>query len=231
MLTAFVAGFISFLAPCVLPLVPGYLSTIAAVDVGQLGDRGTARRVLVASLPFVAGFSVVFIALGTLTGLIASTIGQRSVQEIGGFVVIVTGLAFLGLLPVPERLFVPRLVAGARGSGSTLLLGGAFAVCAAPCIGPVLGATLALAGSTGTVPRAALLLSAYSLGLAALFLLSGIAFTHVMGTFRWFRNHCTLIRVASGVSLIAIGALLFLDRFWWLQVGMNRALSAIGLGG
>ena len=227
---AFAAGFVSFLAPCVLPLVPGYLSAVSAVDGGQLGERGTARRVVVASLPFVAGFSAVFVALGAAAGAIGSTLGQRSLQEISGFVVVVFGLAFIGLLPVPERLLVPQLVTGARRSGSTVLLGGAFAVCAAPCVGPVLGATLALASSSSGAPRAAVLLLAYSLGLAVPFLLAGIAFSRVMGAFRRLRDHYTAIRIVSGGCLVAVGLLLFFDRFWWLRVGVNRALNAVGLG-
>jgi cytochrome c-type biogenesis protein len=227
---AFVAGFVSFLAPCVLPLVPGYLSAVSAVDVGELGERGTARRVVVASLPFVAGFSAVFVALGAAAGAIGSALGQRSLQEIAGFVVIVFGLAFMGLLPVPERLLAPQLVTGARRSGSNVLLGGAFAVCAAPCVGPVLGATLALASSTSGAARAAALLFAYSLGLALPFLLAGVAFARVMGAFRRIRDHYGAIRVVSGSCLVAIGALLFFDRFWWLRVGVNRALNAVGLG-
>ncbi len=228
---AFAAGFVSFLAPCVLPLVPGYLSTVSAVDVGRLGERGTARRVVVTSLPFVAGFSAVFVLLGVLAGAIASAIGQRSLQEIAGFIVVVMGLAFAGLLPVPERLLAPQLVGGARRSGSKLLLGAAFAVCAAPCVGPVLAATLVLASSSsGGIPRASVLLLAYSLGLAVPFLAAGVAFSRAMGAFRWLRDRYLVIQVASGTILVAVGLLLFFDRFWWLRVGLNRALSLVGLG-
>jgi len=227
---AFAAGLLSFLAPCVLPLVPGYLSAVSAVEVGRLGERGTARRVVVSSLPFVAGFSVVFVALGAAAGAIGSALGQRSLQEIAGFVVVVFGLAFVGLLPVPERLLAPQLVTGARRSGSSVLLGGAFAVCAAPCVGPVLGATLALASSSSGIPRASLLLLAYSLGLALPFLLAGIAFARMMGAFRRLRDHYGAIRIVSGSCLVAVGFLLFFDRFWWLRAGLNHALNAVGLG-
>src|SRR2546429_7277572 len=92
---AFVAGFVSFLAPCVLPLVPGYLSAVSAVEVGRLGERGTARPVVVSSLPFVAGFSVVFVAPGAAAGAIRSALGQRSLQDIAGFAVADFGLAFV----------------------------------------------------------------------------------------------------------------------------------------
>ena len=228
---AFIAGLVSFLAPCVLPLVPGYLATVSAVDAGRLGERGVARRVVRSSLPFIAGFTAVFVALGTAAGVIGTALGlgQRLLLEIAGFIVIVFGLAFAGLLPWPERPLVPQLLGRARGRRSSVLLGGAFGVCAAPCIGPVLASILILAGNSGTAARAALLLLAYSAGLALPFLACGVAFTRVMGAFRWLRDHYAAIRALSGSSLIAIGLLLFFDRFWWLNVAMNRVLEALGL--
>jgi cytochrome c-type biogenesis protein len=148
---------------------------------------------------------------------------------VAGFVVVVFGLAFVGLLPFPERLVAPGLVGGARRRGSGALLGAAFAVCAAPCMGPVLGTILVLAGSTTTVARGSVLLLAYSLGLALPFVLTGIAFSHVMGPFRWLRDHYVAIRTVSGGLLVGIGLLLFFDRIWWLSIGFNRALEAAGL--
>ena len=228
---AFVAGLVSFVAPCVLPLVPGYLSAISAVEAGQLGQRGMTKRVLVASLPFVAGFTILFVALGAGAGLVGNAVALNStrVQAVAGFIVIVFGLAFAGLLPVPERLVAPGLVGEARRRGSSALLGAAFAVCAAPCMGPVLGAILVLAGSTATVAEGSVLLLAYSLGLAIPFVAAGIAFTHVIGPFRWLRDHYFVIRSVSGALLVAIGLLLFFDRIWWLSVGFNRAIDAVGL--
>jgi cytochrome c-type biogenesis protein len=228
---AFLAGLVSFVAPCVLPLVPGYLSAVSAVEANRLGQPGTTKRVFLASLPFVAGFTILFVALGAGAGLLGNAVSLNStrVQAVAGFIVILFGLAFLGLLPFPERLVAPGLVGEARRRGSGALLGAAFAVCAAPCMGPVLGAILVLAGSTTTVAQGALLLLAYSLGLALPFVAAGIAFTHVMGPFRWLRDHYVLIRSISGALLVAIGLLLFFDRIWWLSVGFNRALEAVGL--
>ena len=228
---AFLAGLVSFVAPCVLPLVPGYLSAVSAVEARRLGQPGTTRRVFLASLPFVAGFTVLFVALGAGAGLVGNSVSLNStrVQAVAGFVVILFGLAFLGLLPFPERLVAPGLVGEARRRGSGALLGAAFAVCAAPCMGPVLGAILVLAGSTATVLQGSVLLFAYSLGLAVPFVAAGIAFTHVMGPFRWLRDHYVAIRSVSGALLVAIGLLLFFDRIWWLSVGFNRALDAVGL--
>jgi cytochrome c-type biogenesis protein len=228
---AFLAGLVSFIAPCVLPLVPGYLSAVSAVEAGRLGEPGTARRVFLASLPFVAGFTALFVALGAGAGLVGNAVSLNStrVQAVAGFIIVVFGLAFIGLLPFPERLVAPGLVGGARQRGSGALLGAAFAVCAAPCMGPVLGTILVLAGSTTTVARGSVLLLAYSLGLALPFVLTGIAFSQVMGPFRWLRDHYVTIRTVSGGLLVGIGLLLFFDRIWWLSVGFNRALETAGL--
>jgi cytochrome c-type biogenesis protein len=214
----------------VLPLVPGYLSAVTAVEAGRLGQPGLARRVVVASLPFVAGLTIVFVVLGAAAVAIRDAIGVTLQGEIAGFVMIVVGLAFMGLLPVPKRLVAPGLVAGAQGRGSGLLLGAAFATCAAPCIGPVLAGTLLLASDSSTVSWGAVLLAAYSAGLAAAFLVAGIFFVRAMATFRWLRDHYTLLSAGGGAVLVALGLLLFFDRFWWLRVGWNRVLGPVGLG-
>lgn len=226
---AFLAGLASVITPCVLPLVPGYLSAVSAVEAGRLGERGVSRRVVLATLPFIAGFTVVFVVLGAGAAAIGEAVSSRTQTAIAGFVLVVLGLAFIGLLPWPERAVAPGLLSRARGSGSRALLGGAFAVCAAPCIGTVLAAVLVLAADTSTILRGAILLAAYSAGLGAAFLLAGVAFAHAMGAFRWLRDHYTSIRVVSGSVLVALGLLLFFDRDWWLRVLLNRALEAIGL--
>jgi cytochrome c-type biogenesis protein len=226
---AFLAGLVSVLTPCVLPLVPGYLSAISAVEAGRLGERGVGRRVALASVPFVLGFTVVFVVLGAGAAAIGSVLDKRLQTEFAGFLLIVIGLGFVGLLPWPERAVAPGLLSRARGRGSSLLLGGAFAVCAAPCIGAVLGSILVLAGSAGSVARGVVLLVAYSIGLGAAFVLAGIGFTRAMAAFRWFRDRYRVLQIGGGVTLIALGALLFFERYWWLQVALNRLLEAIGI--
>ena len=226
---SFAAGFASVITPCVLPLVPGYLSALSSVEAGQLGERGVARRVVASSLPFVLGFTVVFVVLGAGAAAIGSVVSGNAQTEIAGFVLVVIGLAFIGLLPVPERVVAPGLLGGARRRGSGFLLGGAFAVCAAPCIGTVLAAVLVLASNTGTVVKGAVLLAAYALGLAAAFILAGVAFARAMGAFRWLRDRYQVIQIASGVVLVALGLLLFFHRDWWLHVALNRALDDLGL--
>jgi cytochrome c-type biogenesis protein len=224
---AFVAGLISVVTPCVLPLVPGYLSAISAVEAGRLGQRGVGRRVALASIPFVLGFTFVFVLLGAGAAAIGSLLDKRTQLEFAGFLLIVIGLGFVGLLPWPERTFFPQLVTRARGS--SVLLGGAFAVCAAPCIGGVLGSILVLAGSTGSVVRGVILLVAYSIGLGLAFVVAGVAFTHAMSAFRWLRDHYRVLQIGGGLTLIALGLLLFFDRSWWLNVALNRVLESVGL--
>src|SRR5579859_6435653 len=186
---AFLAGLVSVVTPCVLPLVPGYLSAVSAVEVARLGERGTGRRVVAASMPFIAGFTAVFVVLGAAAAAIASEVTKATQTEIAGFALVVIGLAFAGLLPWPERAVAPGVLQRARRGGSSVLLGGAFAVCAAPCIGTVLASILVLASSSGGVLRGVILLFSYSLGLGAAFVVAGVAFAHVMRMFRWVRSH------------------------------------------
>ena len=230
-LVAFLAGLVSFLAPCVLPLVPGYLSAVSAVDAENLGKPGTGRRVVLASVPFVLGFTAFFVLLGSGAALVGGRLfaDQFLLERVSGFVLVVFGFAFMGLLPWPERLLGAGLLQGARSRGSRFLLGGAFAVCAAPCIGPVLASILLLAGSSETVARGALLLGVYSLGLAVPFVLAGAVFARAMGAFRWLRNHYRAIQVVGGAIMVALGLLLFFERFYVLRVYLNRFLEWLGL--
>ena len=226
---AFVAGLLSFVTPCVLPLVPGYLSAVSGVQVGVGG-----KRVVAASLPFIAGFTAVFVALGAAAGAAGGVFddNQEIVFKVSGLIIVVFGFAFMGLLPFPflERLAAPGLIEGARRRGSRALLGGAFGVCAAPCIGPVLASILVLAGESSTVAQGSALLAVYSAGLALPFLLVGIAFDRAMGAFRWVRDRYDVLRVVSGALLVALGLLIFFDRRWWLSLAFNRVLEFFGIG-
>jgi cytochrome c-type biogenesis protein len=224
---AFVAGLLSFATPCVLPLVPGYISAVSGREVGTGG-----RRVLVASLPFIGGFTLVFVALGATAAAAGGLVDRRLLLSVAGLLVVVFGFAFMGLLPFPflERLAAPGLVEGARSSGSTALLGAAFGVCAAPCVGPVLGSILALASESQTAAEGTLLLLVYSVGLALPFMAVGLGVGQTMSAFRWLRDRYGVLRVASGALLVALGLILFFDRFWWLNVAVNRAFEAVGLG-
>jgi cytochrome c-type biogenesis protein len=226
---AFAAGLLSFVTPCVLPLVPGYLSAVSGARPGVAG-----RQVVLASLPFIAGFTIVFVAFGIAAGAAGDLLAenQRLLRSVAGLVIVVFGFTFMGLLPLPwlEQLAAPGLIEGARRRGSSALLGGAFGICAIPCIGAILASILALASESSTIPQAAFLLLVYSAGLAVPFLLVGVGFNRAMGAFRWLRDRYDVVRVVSGLLLVAIGLLLFFDRFWWLQVAVNRTLGFFGIG-
>jgi cytochrome c-type biogenesis protein len=227
---AFLAGILSIITPCVLPLVPGYLSAVSAVEADRLGEAGVGRRVARSSVPFVLGFTVVFVALGAGAAALGGLLDLNRRSELAGFVLVVLGLAFMGLLPWPERMVAPGLLSGARNRGSGALLGAAFAVCAAPCIGTVLASVLVLAGNTETAIKGSVLLAAYSAGLGIAFVLASVAFVRAMSAFRWLRDHYQVIRMVSGAALVVLGLLLFFHRDAWLRVGLNRALEVVGLG-
>jgi cytochrome c-type biogenesis protein len=214
----------------VLPLLPGYLSAVSAVEAGRLGERGTARRVALSSVPFIIGFTAVFVLVGAGAAAVGGVLDSETRTSIAGFVLVLMGLAFMGLLPVPTRMAAPGLLEGARRTGSGLLLGAAFAVCAAPCIGTVLASVVVLAGDASSVVRGGAVLLSYSLGLALAFLAAGIAFTRAMGAFRWLRDHYGVIQVVSGSLLVALGLLLFFNRDWWLRVALDQVFTRIGLG-
>jgi len=227
----FLLGFASIAFPCVLPLVPGYLSAVSAVEAQHLGDRGVSRRVAVASIPFIVGFATVFIALGAAANAIASVMSSETKQAVSGFILVVAGLAFAGLLPGTDRIVAGGLLQRARNSGSRMLLGGAFAICAAPCVGPLLGSAFAAAGNSGTVLRGSAWLAAYSAGLGAAFLLVAVFFVRGMTFFRWLRDHYRVFSIAGGAVLVALGLLLFFDEFYRLQIYTHRVLETLGLDG
>jgi cytochrome c-type biogenesis protein len=218
---AFSAGLLSFATPCVLPLVPAYLSAI--------GARSTdPRRALLASLPFVLGFSLVFVALGASAGLAGGALTDHRLQlvKLSGIVIVVMGLVMLGLIRLPalERTFAPGL-GRAQASGSSVLLGGAFGLAWTPCIGPVLGSILTLAATGATAARGAALLAAYAAGLAVPFMLAGVALGRVMSGARRVRDRYNLVRAVSGAVLIAAGLLVFFDKTYLVNAWVGQFTS------
>src|SRR6266550_1020191 len=196
----------------------------------RLGDPGVGRRVALASLPFIAGFAIVFVALGAAANLIAGVLNDQTRQALAGFILVVAGLAFMGLLPGTDRLVAGGVIQGARKSGSRVLLGGAFAICAAPCVGPFLAEAFAAAGNSDTVIRGSAWLAAYSAGLGAAFLLVAVFFVRGMTLFRWMRDHYRVFSIVGGTILVLLGLLLFFDEFYRVQVYTHRLLEAVGLG-
>ena len=218
---AFSAGLLSFATPCVLPLVPAYL--------GAIGARSTdPRRSLQASLPFVLGFSLIFIALGAGAGLAggALTDHRADLIRLAGIVIVAMGLVMLGLIPVPglERTFSPGLER-AHASGSSMLLGCAFGLAWTPCIGPVLGSIMTLAATGATALRGAALLAAYAAGLAVPFLVAGVALGRVMSAARVVRDRYALVRALSGAVLIVAGLLVFFDKTYLVDAWVGQFTS------
>src|SRR5215468_6939586 len=210
---AFAGGLLSFLSPCVLPLVPGYISLMSGVSIDHLktgGASGSRRAVILNSLAFNAGLSVIFLALGGTAGLVgAAIINNVWVRVIGGLVIIVFGLHLIGLLKIKylyrdTRQFSQEKPRGMLGS---LTLGIAFAAGWTPCIGPILGGIIGLAATSGGW-RSGLILSAfYSAGLAVPFLLTGLGINQFLGFYGKFRRHLHKVEVVSGVVLILVGLL------------------------
>jgi cytochrome c-type biogenesis protein len=230
---AFLGGVLSFLSPCVLPLVPSYVAAIAAPAGGTHGHAATTKQALTDAAPFVVGFTCVFVLLGAGAGVIAAALplDAAGLRAVAGFILVVLGLALAGALPWDVGLAAPGLLESARRSRSAVLLGAAFATCAVPCVGPVLGATLVVGGSAKAVAPAATTLLAYSLGLALPFLAAALALARVMRRLRSLRNWFAAGRAVGGAVLVGTGALLFFDRIWWLNLGAHRLHDAIGLSG
>src|SRR4026208_1892364 len=208
---AFVAGILSFLSPCVLPLVPGYISLISGVSIDRLKEGTSSRRAVVLnSLAFTAGLWVIFLILGTTAGLVGAAITSNPwVRIIGGIVIIAFGLQLIGLLKITAlykdtRFFSDDKPRGVIGSAA---LGMAFAAGWTPCIGPILGGIIGLAATSGGW-RSGLILSAfYSAGLAVPFLLTGLGINQFLGFYQNFRRHLHKVEVVSGIVLIVVGLL------------------------
>jgi cytochrome c-type biogenesis protein len=218
-IAAFIAGILSFLSPCVLPLVPGYVSLISGTGIETLqeADAPLLRRVMVNSLMFIAGFSIVFIGLGA----VATGIGQALHQyhdvfaKIAGVVLFIFGLHLTGIFKI-NALYSDKRMHSVKGSASPIgsfAVGFAFAFGWTPCIGPILSLILVMAGSQDTVLKGILLLAVYSAGLAVPFLLTSLGVNRFLAFYSRFRRHLHTVEVISGVLLIIFGALIALGRF------------------
>jgi cytochrome c-type biogenesis protein len=217
LLAAFAAGFLSFVSPCVLPLIPGYISFVSGVSLDEMRAENQAAaasrwQVFATSLAFVVGFSIVFIALGASATAIGKFLFARLplLSKIAGVILIIFGLHTMGLLRVAfleteKRVHSQRKPAGAIGA---VLVGIAFAFGWTPCIGPILGGILAIAGSKNTISEGVLLLAVYSLGLGIPFLITSLAINQFFNAVRRIRRYYHAIEVTSGVLLVAIGVLI-----------------------
>lgn len=236
---SFLAGIVSFLSPCVLPLVPGYISLISGVSVDQLKEGVNSRKaVILNSLAFNAGISIIFIALGTTAGLVgAAILNNPWVRIIGGLVIIAFGLQLIGLLKISALYKDTRFFSDEkpRGMLGSLTLGFAFAAGWTPCIGPILGGIIGLAATSGGWRSGLVLSSFYSAGLAVPFLLTGLGINRFLGFYKNFRKHLHKVEVLSGIILIVIGLLVMTNRVTvlassWLASVMPNLESKLKLG-
>ena len=216
---AFLAGIVSFLSPCVLPLVPGYISMLSGASINELKNDASGEllgRVLRNSLAFVVGFSVVFISLGASATWVGKILlsHRTTINIIAGIVIVIFGLHLTGLIKIPLLYREARLDAGAprRGLGGAFLLGFAFAFGWTPCIGPILTGILALAAQRETVFQGMFLLAVYSAGLAIPFLLTSLGLSTFLKLYGGFRQHLHAVEVGSGVLLIALGILIAFNK-------------------
>ena len=229
---AFIAGLVSFLSPCVLPLVPGYLSAITGVSPNEIGDEGW-RRVLVPSLLFIASFSAIFILLGLAATQIGTSLreNQNTLTDIGAVLLIVMGVLFIG------ALFVDRLNREWRvdalmeraGKGGPIVAGAAFSIAWTPCTGPALGGIFTLAAIDGEVLHGAFLLAVYSLGLGIPFLITALAFSRATDAFGVIKRHYRTITAFGGAILIAMGVLILSGGFTELNTWAQRLTNELGL--
>jgi cytochrome c-type biogenesis protein len=229
---AFAVGFVSFISPCVLPLVPGYLSAMSGITLGEL-QRGERASVLLPAAVFCLSFTVVFVALGmTATGLGSALQDSRGTLDVvAGVIIVVLGVLFVitPFVPRLNREWRPDALISRAGSGGPLVAGAAFAFAWTPCVGPTLGAILTAASVKGTVGEGALLLACYSAGLAVPFMLTAVAFSRATAAFAWLRDRWTIVTALSGLVLIAMGVLLLTGELTRLNGEAQQALDSIGL--
>jgi cytochrome c-type biogenesis protein len=210
---AALAGLVSFFSPCVLPLLPGYLSYVSGVGVSEL-EHDRRGRVVVGAVLFVLGFSAVFVAGGAAFGAAGQHLVEyrRTLSIVAGVVLIVMGLAFAGLVPILQRTW-GRTAAPAVGLGVAPLLGVLFAIGWTPCLGPTLSAVLLLSANEATATRGAILTFAYCLGLGIPFIVAALFFSWFSGIAGWMKSHAVLVQRVGGSILVVTGVLLVTG--WW----------------
>jgi len=239
-IAAFIAGLITFLAPCTLPLVPGYLGFISGVSSKDLHDPQKAQKlkwkVFFNGVFFILGFSMVFILLGTLIGLLGATLIQYQIwlNRIGGILIVLFGLFMLDAIKIPalqieHRIKVPVFLQRGKFS-SSLILGASFGTGWTPCVGPILGAILTLSATVKGALEGALLLSVFSAGLAVPFLVIALSIGSAAEYIERFSKYLRIISVIGGLFLIFLGILIFLGKLGILLTLGFKILNFFGLG-
>jgi cytochrome c-type biogenesis protein len=229
---AFAVGFVSFISPCVLPLVPGYLAAVTGVPPSEL-EKASTRSVLVPALLFIASFSVIFILLGLTATAIGETLrdNQRTLEKIAGALMIAMGVLFIA------SMFVARLNREWRvdalmeraGTGGPIVAGAAFSIAWAPCTGPTLAAIYSLAAVQSDMLEGVALMLAYSAGLAIPFLLTAVAFSKMTNAFTAIKRHYAAITVVGGLILIGMGILVVTGEFFQLNIEAQKLTNDLGL--
>jgi cytochrome c-type biogenesis protein len=218
-IAAFLAGLVSFLSPCVLPLVPGYVSLISGVGVEQLKTQESQllRKVMLNSIAFILGFSVVFIALGAVATEVSQMLARyrSTLAQVAGVVIILFGLHLTGVFKIKALYTDARLhsVKGGSTAWGAFVIGFAFAFGWTPCVGPVLTVILTFAAAQDSITKGVALLAIYSMGLAVPFLLTALGVERFLKFYSRFRVHMHAIEVASGALLVVLGVLLVIGRF------------------
>lgn len=232
LIAALFAGMVSFLSPCVLPLVPGYLSAVTGVSVDELDEAGW-KQVLFPSLIFVSSFSTIFILLGLSATKLGSLMSEHRqlLDKIAAALIILMGILFVAsffMAKLNREWHVDALMSRA-GKGGPLIAGAAFAFAWTPCIGPTLGAILSAASLSGSAASGALLLAVYSAGLAIPFLLTVIAFNRMTTAFAVVKRHYSVIVAAGGVILIVMGVLIWTGELYRVNIEVQRWMTDMGV--
>jgi cytochrome c-type biogenesis protein len=231
-LAALAAGVVSFLSPCVLPLVPGYLSAVSGIKPKDL-EAAPLWKVLAPSLLFVASFSAIFIVLGLGATKLGSSLNDHiaTLEKVSGVIIIVLGAFFLAtpFIPMLTREWHVEGLMARAGRGGPVLAGAAFAIAWTPCIGPTLGAILSAAALSQTTGRGAYLLAWYSAGLAIPFLLTAIAFNRMTTVFAAVKRHYSVIVATGGAILIVMGILILTGELTQLNIEAQKVLNSVGL--
>ncbi len=233
-IAAFAVGLVSFVSPCVLPLVPGYLSAVSGIGIAEM-QTGEHRRtsILWPAAIFCLSFSIMFVALGMTATGIGSTLrdSKRTLDTVAGILIIAMGVFFLltPFVPKLNREWRPEVLISRAGSGGPIIAGLAFAIAWTPCVGPTLASILAAASTADSVGHGGVLLAFYSLGLAVPFLLTALLFDKATATFRWIREHYVVVTAVSGCILILMGVLILTGELTRLNVEAQRFLDNVGL--
>jgi cytochrome c-type biogenesis protein len=230
---AFAAGLVSFLSPCCLPLVPGYLASVSGAEVEASRGIRPDPAVVARALLFVGSFSAVFILLGLTTTALGSFLfhSRSDLERVAGVAIIAMGLLFLASVFIPRlnRDWRPDALSRRAARSGPVIVGLAFAIAWTPCVGPTLGAILGLAASGQSAGTGAALLAVYSAGLAVPFLVSALAFNAAQRSFTFFRRHYAVIQVGAGVILMGMGVLVIQDQLFQLNLEVRHFLDGLGL--